>query len=551
MAGITAIAILCVLIYWNQHLYYEAENIGDPKTKIEILEKANKPFPLNDLVFYDLGKAFLDLGMNSVGEEARSSVHLQKSINQFNQSLRINPASYFGRFYLAQSFQYMSFFSPQFEEIALEEYKKAADLAGENTEIFFEIGRIFLSRWPNLSQEDKEFTIESLKKIVNSKNKERLLSIFNLWEVNVQDCEVIDEILSEEPYLYRDFAEFLGEKSLSVEERHRYLAKVENLEFKRAQEIFDEGEHAYFYNRLKEAQDRFKSCLNILGGIHFYQDLLALKNTIDLSEYSKLRGSALLNLVKALLEQGQELKNVEGYLWDYLEREENAVPLGEFESYLGEMGLDGQIEDSSFDDLDTFSLEFFLSLKQGRFKDNMRIGRNLLSRFAVVPEGKETQLVRILQIVGESFQKGDYLYDSNDCYKRVLDLDPGNLKALVKLRNNYERLRADMDIRMVNRKIDEIIAPLEVAINSFARKGRRFRRTMVLDGREITLGLQFGERPDDREPLVAVFFNGRVVWEDFLGENTVSISVESKVGENWVEILPVSQGVELLKITYE
>jgi len=551
LAAITAIAILCVLIYWNQHLYYKAVNIGDPKTKIEILERAGKYFPLNDLVFYDLGKAFLDLGMNSIGEEERSSIHLQKSINQFSRSLRINPASYFGRFYLAQSFQSMSFYSPMYEEKAHEEYKKTARLAGENTEIFFEVGRVFLSRWSYLSREDKDFTIESLKKIADSKKKERLLSIFNLWEVNVQDYEVMDEILSEEPYLYRDFAEFLGEKSLSVEERHRYLAKAEHLEFQRAQEIFDAGEHAYFYNRLKEAQDLFKSCLNILDKIHFYQDLLSSKSPIDLPEYSKLRGLTLLNLVKVLLEQGQELKNVGGYLWNYLDKEERVVPIGELESYLRERGLVGQSGDSSFVDLDNLSLRLFLSFKQGRFKENMSIGRNLLDRFVVVPEGKETQFVRILQIVGESFQKGEFLYDSNDCYKRALDLDPGNLEVLVKLRNNYERLRAEGDIREINRKIEEIIAPHEVGIDRFVYKGRRFRQSMVLDGRKINLGLQFGESPDDRELLVAVFFNGRVVLEDFLREDTMSVLVESEVGENVIEILPVNRGVKLLKIIYE
>jgi tetratricopeptide (TPR) repeat protein len=551
LAAVIIIAVLCVLIYWNQHLYYKAENIGDSKTKIEILEKASTCFPINDLVFYDLGKAFLDLGMNSIGEEARSSIHLQKSIGQFNRSLKINPTSYFGRFYLAQSFQHMSFSSPLYEEKAYEEYKKAARLAGENTEIFFEVGRIFLSQWQILSQEDKDFTIEILKKIVNSRKRDRLLSVFYLWEVNVEDYEVINEILSEDPLLYREFAEFLGEKSLSLEERHRYLAEAELLEFQRAQEIFDAGEHAYFYYRLDEAQDRFKNCLNSLDKIHFYQDLLDSEKLIDLSEYSKLQRLALLHLVKAILEQGKELEDVGGYLWDYLEKEDRAIPIGELESYLRGRGLDGETADSSFVDLDSLSFKVYLSLKQGRFKDNMRIGRNLLKSFVNVPEGKETQFVRVLQIVGESFQKGDFLYDSNDFFDKALDLDPGNLEVLVKLRNNYERLSAEREIRDANRKIDEIISPRDVGLDRFVYKGRKFRRSLILDGRKINLGLQFGESQDDRGLLVAVFFNGRVVWEEYLKQDTVSVSVESKVGENVIEVLPVSRGIELLKITYE
>ena len=551
LAAITVTAILCLLIYWNQHLYYKAEKVGDPERKIDILEKASTYFPINDLVFYDLGKAFLDLAMNSIGEEARSNIHLQKSISQFNRSLKINPTSYFGRFYLAQSFQHMSFSSPLYEERAYEEYKKAARLAGENTEIFFEVGRIFLSCWSFLSQEDKNFTVEILKKIVNSRKRDRLLSVFYLWEVNVQDYEVINEILSEDPLLYREFAEFLGEKSLSLEERHRYLARAELLEFRRAQEMFDAGENAYFYYRLKEAQDRFKNSLNILNKIHFYQDLLDSENFIDLSEYNTLQRLALLHLVKALLEQGKGLEDVGGYLWDYLEKEDRAIPIGELESYLKGRGLDGEMKHSSFVDLDSLSLEVYLSLKQGRFRDNMRIGRNLLKSFVNVPEGKETQFVRVLQIVGESFQKGDFLYDSNDFYNKALGLDPKNLEVLVKLRKNYERLRAEKEIRETNRKIDEIVSPHDISINRFVYKGKKFRRSMILDGGKINLSLQFGESPDDREHLITVFFNGRVMWEDFLKEDTVSILVESKVGENVIEVDPVNCEVELKRITYE
>ncbi len=76
---------------------------------------------------------------------------------------------------------------------------------------------------------------------------------------------------------------------------------------------------------------------------------------------------------------------------------------------------------------------------------------------------------------------------------------------------------------------------------------------MILDGRDLNLGLEFGRGDDSRAPLISVFFNGRVVWEDFLEGETVSVSVpvESKIGENVVEVVPVNRGVELLRIAYE
>jgi len=431
------------------------------------------------------------------------------------------------------------------------QYKRAANLGGQNTEIFFEVGRVFLSRWQALSPEDREFTVEILKKIVDRRERERLLSVFNLWEVNVKDYEVMDEVLSEDPQIYRDFAEFLGERSLSMEERQRYLAKAERLEFLAAQSVFDAGEHAHFYYRLKEAQDRFKNCLNILDKIRFYQDLSIPQNLINLSEYKRLRKLALLNLTKSLLEQGQELKDVDVYLWEYLEKEDRVLDIGELESYLKSRGLIGGPEGSSFNDLDRLSFELYFSFRQGRFRDNMSKGRNLLKSLISVPEGKEEQFVRILQIVGESFQKVDFIYDSNDFYDEALKRDPDNLEILVKLRGNYDRLSAEREMQEIDRKIGEIISPRDISVGRPIYRGQTFRQSMILDGRDVRLGLQFGKGSDDRNPLITVLFNGRVVSENYLEKDKVYVSVESKIGENVLQIVPVNRGVEIKKITYE
>jgi hypothetical protein len=87
--AIGLIALVCVLNYWNQSLVFKAGRTGDTEQKIEILEKGVKSYPLNSLVFYELGKAYLDLGMRSLGEQERSSVHFQRASTCFRRSLKI------------------------------------------------------------------------------------------------------------------------------------------------------------------------------------------------------------------------------------------------------------------------------------------------------------------------------------------------------------------------------------------------------------------------------------------------------------------------------
>ena len=551
IAAILLLAVTSVLIYWNQHLYYEAAEIGDTEQRIEVLEKAGKFYPLNDLVFYELGKAYHELGMNSLGEEGRSRIHLHKSMSQLNRSLGLNPPSYFGHFYLARTLHDLSFDSPSYEEQAFREFKKAADLAGENTEVYNEVGKVFLSQWQSLSPEDRDFTLGMLKKVAEGKNRERIRSLFYVWEINVEDFDVMERIFPEDAQIYRDFAEFLGERSLSLPERQKYLAKTEFLEFQRAQDVFEAGEHSRFNYKIKQAETHFRTCRNILGKIRFYQDLSASPNQIESSEFDGLQKQTLLSLAKTYVEQGKEFKDVAAYLWEYLGKEDSTTAVGEIESFLEREGLLEEQTNTTIDDLDRFSLMLYLSFKQGRFRDNMRVGQDLLRRFGVVPEGQEDQFVKIFEIVGDSFQKMDYVYDSNDFFHLALERNPDNLDILLKLRRNYERLNAIEEIREMDRRIGKIVSLSEIELSQPLQKGQSYRRDLVLEGNKINLGLYFGLGEEAREPLITVLFNGRVVWEDYLEEGVISVPMESKVGKNLIQVMSQNRGVELKKITYE
>jgi len=52
-------------------------------------------------------------------------------------------------------------------------------------------------------------------------------------------------------------------------------------------------------------------------------------------------------------------------------------------------------------------------------------------------------------------------------------------------------------------------------------------------------------------PLISVFFNGRVVREEYLKEEVLSIPVDSKIGKNLLRIVPLNRPVSLVKLTYK
>jgi tetratricopeptide (TPR) repeat protein len=207
--------------------------------------------------------------------------------------------------------------------------------------------------------------------------------------------------------------------------------------------------------------------------------------------------------------------------------------------------------DASFDNLERLSFQLFLYFKQNRYRDIVRIGRLLQQSLVVVPKGKREVYVKVLQLVGDSYQKVDFIYDADEFYQKALEVDLENLETLLRICRNYERLNDDEKIREIKERIDTLMSPSErVFKNLTIDKGRSFSNTLALDGRKIILDLHFKNSSKRITPLITVFFNGRVVWEDYLKDEVLSLPLESRIGKNSLEIVAVNRAVSLDKLAY-
>ncbi|MFQ6038910.1 MAG: hypothetical protein ACE5LV_09875, partial [Candidatus Aminicenantales bacterium] len=289
-----------VLIYWNQHLYTKSKAIEDASAKIKILERAARLYPPHEAVYYELGKAYLELARKTLSDVSQARAYLILSVENFLRALRINPASSFAHFNLAQSLLTMSYLSSPFDVGYFDEYKKAALLAGHHSQIFYEVGRVLLSLWPELSGEERDFCIEILKKILKGGEREKLRSLMQIWELNVKDYEVMERILPEDSRVFREYAEFIGQKSLSADVRQNMLARAELLDFQKARDLFNEALKDYQYYWLEEASRKLKSCASILKKIRFYQNLIR-QELIGLQEYKELCKSVSFHLARCLI----------------------------------------------------------------------------------------------------------------------------------------------------------------------------------------------------------------------------------------------------------
>ena len=538
LTSILVVGVVNVLMYWSTHLYYRSTGRDDLESRIGLLEQAERIYPGNDRVHHELGRAYFDLGVEYLMDTEEGSLALEKSALGFTRAIGINPANKFSHFNYAQTLQYLSILgglpgsAPTDTFNPFAEYKKAAKLAGHNSQIYFEVGKVLLSDWDRLSDYEKDFAVEVLQKITEGDQKKKLRELLYVWEMNVEDFDVLDRILPDDPEIYKSFAGFLGEKSMMFEERQKLLAKAEQLEF-------------------KQAEDEFKASLNRLKRIKFYV-IPDKEKLIDMEEFKMLQKLCLLNLVNCRIQEGADLMEFGEYLLEFLKMENNVAVVTELERQMINQGLLDKKLGISYDDFERLYLHLLLNFKQTRYREIIGIGRTISESVVVVPESKKTGYAKVLSLIGEAFHKLAYHYDAIEFFEKALEFESNSLETLVKVRNSYETISKENKLSEIDNKINELITEKQIGVRSGnIRKGRKFTRNLLFAGAQIELSLEFRAAGKKIKPLVTVLFNGRLAWEGYLNEKMVSMQVETKIGRNSMEIVPVNSDVQLRRITWK
>jgi len=542
-------AVVIVLFRGDQLVEQARKNPSLPQARIAILEKEQTVYPVHDVLYHELGKAYFELGLENLQNVGRRDEAFRNAYRQYTLALDINPFSAATHFDFAQALLYMNYLSLPVARIPyFDEFKQAAVLAKYNMDVYYQVGRVMLSRWPALTADEREFTTGILQRTLQQINPTRLQELFNLWALSVKDYDLIEKILPGDRTAFRMFAQFLGERSLDRDERLKFLSLTESLDFAEAKSEYEAGRSAAQMFKLKQAGDHFQATLGLLQNIKFYQ-ALKLQSLIDPMEFQNLQKMSYLGLAKGLIEETRRLDKAMPYLRSYLVFEDKSSGVGELESFLRERGLIQEKTGLGFKDFNQFSFAIWLSYKQNRYRDIVDVGNSLDQSFLVVPETMRNEYIKILELVGDSYQKLDYIYESNNFYQKARTMGARDLGILLKIRKNYERLNDTEQIQAMNEEIRKILAPPELFYTNLTiRKGEAYSQDLMLDGKQTTVSFVF--RSDSKEPLplVSVFFNGQVVWEDYLKEPTFSLRINPIPGANVCQIVPVNKDIVLTKL---
>jgi hypothetical protein len=546
--GFLAAAAVCS--YGSFHFYYRAKARGDDAgERIRLLERAGGLFPWNAPVQFELGKAYFDRGVEHLTDTGRRDADFRKSFEAFQRSLRLDPGALQTHFQFAQSLLYMSYLSLPSPVSWFEEYKKSALLTGHNGQVFFEVGKVLLSRWSGLSPSERVFSRDILKRTLALKSPDRLTALLPVWEMNSRDYGLMDAILPDDEGLLRLYARFLGERSLSLEARKKALARAEALEFRKAQLAAEAGRRALDSFRMADAAGLFTESLGLLGNIRFYQSLTG-EALFDPKDYAALVRSAYLDRAKGSIELDRDLAKARPDLQAYMDLEENLPAIGDLETFLRERGVLPSEPSFSAKDLTALVLQLRLSFRLNRYRDITRVGTAMEKGLVFVPEAMRPDLLEAYDIIGDAFQKLDYIYEAERFYAKALEGGKLDLPLLIKVRKGYERLNDEAGLLKADAAIRAALTPVDQSVSETIPKGAFRAFPLVLQGGRVVLELEFGGSGEGPAPLASVEFNGRVLWEGPVGPGIRTFEADTRTGANTLALAAVSGEVTPVRLAW-
>jgi hypothetical protein len=125
--------------------------------------------------------------------------------------------------------------------------------------------------------------------------------------------------------------------------------------------------------------------------------------------------------------------------------------------------------------------------------------------------------------------------------------------VLFRLKKYYERRNEAEKGREVDRLLNEVLTAGNVLSQSrLLPKGTAYVQPLILNvnQKKVRLEFQFGTLPGNPQPLVSIFLNGRVYWEDYVAGKAVSLELDAVEGINELQMVAVNGPAALTKVNF-
>jgi len=238
----------------------------------------------NHEAWRELGRSYLDEALAGVAESEVFSEKRRQAEQAFRRAIKINPLDRFSHFYFAQLLLYGTYLgekkgtpvdgkarpvSSVRPASPFKELQRAALLAGHQSDVYFNVGQVFLRYWDELDESERSFAVSLLNRIIEEGDRTRFLSLLHTWFMNVGDFDVLRRILPQKASFYGETARFIAMMGLPEEKFLEFSRAAEAMRFELAREAFDQGKIHFAYYTISRAESYFRRALNLLEKIRF------------------------------------------------------------------------------------------------------------------------------------------------------------------------------------------------------------------------------------------------------------------------------------------
>jgi tetratricopeptide (TPR) repeat protein len=546
-----AAAAVCIALYGSMHELYRARAKDmEPEAKLNALSRAAALDPLNGMAYGETGVTHLDRASENLGDIPRVQADVDQAYRNLQKALRLDPGSAFAHFYYAKTLTLMKFIGRPVEDRPFRELEKAARLGGSHLQLDREIGVTLLGLWDSLSGEERVFAQDLLRLSLLKDDVATFEEVLHLWDLNVHDYAIMDGLLPDSPRLLRIYAQFLGDKNMPLAERHKALARAERLDYEEALKDDEEAQNLIKLGRLGDAAQRLALCLSRLKGIRFYSQLAGGSEAgAEMEKKALLWKAATLELAKAKLDESRSLETALDPLRTFLVLEDDYNSIKDLESYLKDLRIVPEIADNlPLNDIRRLSFEVQLMFKLHKYRQIIGLGSQLQRSLIMPDEKSKADLSGIFLLVGDSYLKLDFIYESEAFYQKAVELTPGNIEALSRLKLYYERRNEPDKVREVDRRLGGLVKTGQVLSQPrLLAKSTAFVQPVWLysDQTRLRLEFEFAKLPGNSQPLITVLLNDRVRWEGYVKERGLSLDLDGQAGANDLQVIAVNGPVAL------
>jgi hypothetical protein len=503
------------------------DSIGTGK-KTGLYKLSHRIFPFDHTAAYKYGYVLLESGY-----ENKNNALILESINWFKKAAARNPFHYYTHYYLGKSYLFYDYPHSQYFNEAISQFKKAAIIRGSNQAIVLDTGKILLSMWPLLSDEDKRFCHNLLSQSMTRFLWEDFAGIVEPWWLYSKDKNFLKQLLEKNPVFFSKVAGKLTELEAPLSLRWEFLSEYEKFILEEVNRKFQSlsFQKKYELNPLPPLLEDLKT-------IKAYYKL-AGDETFNKEKYRDLKNKLLHQLIDAFFEayplkkdrKMEHEREMNRYIDEYINGDLPREEVLKFKEYLKKKDF--------FKPNDFTSLYFYYlpEFKLGNFVGIISDIERLKNSITYINEEKKDGYIRLLLLLSDSFQASNLLSLAEKTLREITAVQPGNLDAsffLLRIRRVFGedsaykgKIKENLDSLKNSRKFE--LNPLNI--------DREIKKPVYLvDGNSIEITFGNGLKEQIKTGLLQVFVDGRIKYENYISLLPDVVRVEIKPGSDGNEM---------------